>query len=91
MLHQVEPAFERAFATLSPVTYVAYQSNDFFLSENRKQKPVFSVQGFFTEWAQLLIIALDKAKQKGPLSNIFSTSQSVAVSNFINGPFEFPE
>ena len=42
LLHQAEPAFEPAFATLSLVTYVAHQNNDFFLSENRKKASFFS-------------------------------------------------
>ena len=71
LLHQAEPAFEPAFATLSLVTYVAHQNNDFSLSENRKKSQLFPVQGFFTELAQLIIIGLDKAKQKGPLFKHF--------------------
>jgi len=36
-----------------------------------KNDSFFSIQGFFTELAQLLIIGLDKGKQKGPLSKHF--------------------
>ena len=32
---------------------------------------VCSIQGFFTELAQLLIIGLDKEKQKGPFETFF--------------------
>jgi len=39
--------------------------------EWRKMTVFFSIQGFFTELAQLLIIGLDKGKQKGPLSTHF--------------------
>jgi len=59
------------------------------LPEGRKKWQFFSIQGFFTELAQLLIIGLDKGNQKGPLFKHLSTS--FAVPHFINGPFEIPE
>jgi len=59
------------------------------LPENGGKWLFFSIQGFFTKLAQLLITGLEKGQQKGPLSNIFSTS--FAVPHFINGSFEIPE
>ena len=38
-----------------------------------------------------LLLPWTRQNKRVHFSNSFSTSQSVAVSNFINGPFEIPE
>ena len=91
LLHQLEPVFEPAFATLSLLTSVAHQNNDFLLSEIRKQSQFFQFKVSLQSWHNYLLSTWTRQNKRVHFSNIFSTSQSVAVSNFINGPFGIPE
>ena len=86
LLHQVEPIFEPAFATLSLVTYVSHQNNNFFCQRIGKKTVVFVFNSRFLNRVGTTTYWPRQGKRKESTFQTF-----FLIFDFINEPFEIPE